>query len=80
MLELIQGAGAGGPHYEVLNESGPEHDKVFTVTVYGFDLELAQGKGHSKKEAEQDASRKALPKAKKIVEERRSKSAGREDR
>ncbi len=48
------------PSYKVLAESGPDHDKSFTVGIY-FGAELAgQGKGKSKQEAEQKAADNAL--------------------
>jgi ribonuclease-3 len=48
------------PCYKVLHESGPDHDKHFTVGIY-FGLELiAEGKGKSKQEAEQKAAEAAL--------------------
>ncbi|MFA5840720.1 MAG: ribonuclease III [Candidatus Paceibacterota bacterium] len=48
------------PLYKVLHESGPDHDKHFTVGIYfGKDL-IAEGKGKSKQEAEQKAAENAL--------------------
>lgn len=48
------------PSYRVINETGPDHDKNFTVGIFfGTDL-VAEGKGHSKQEAEQSAAREAL--------------------
>ena len=48
------------PSYKVLSESGPDHEKVFIMGVFlGSDL-VAEGKGASKQEAEQDAARNAL--------------------
>jgi len=48
------------PLYKVLNETGPDHDKHFTVGIY-FGTELiAEGKGKSKQEAEQAAALAAL--------------------
>ncbi|MBI4136003.1 MAG: ribonuclease III [Candidatus Vogelbacteria bacterium] len=48
------------PTYEVLDELGPDHDKMFTVGLYlGLEL-VATGTGHSKQEAEQTAARAAL--------------------
>lgn len=48
------------PLYKVLHESGPDHDKRFTVGIYfGKDL-IAEGKGKSKQEAEQSAATVAL--------------------
>ncbi len=48
------------PLYKVLHESGPDHDKHFTVGIYfGLNL-IAEGKGKSKQEAEQKAAETAL--------------------
>jgi ribonuclease-3 len=48
------------PAYKVLQQSGPDHDKHFTVGIYfGGDL-IAEGKGKSKQEAEQKAAEEAL--------------------
>jgi ribonuclease-3 len=48
------------PAYKVLNESGPDHDKHFTVGImFGANL-IAEGKGKSKQEAEQSAANAAL--------------------
>jgi ribonuclease III len=48
------------PSYKVVNEQGPDHDKHFTIGIFfGTDL-IAEGKGKSKQEAEQDAAHKAL--------------------
>ena len=46
--------------YAVVSESGPDHNKTFEVNVYLNSNQLASGKGRSKKEAEQDAAKKAL--------------------
>ncbi len=48
------------PVYRTMKETGPDHDKQFTVGVYlGSDLVIT-GQGSSKQEAEQDAARKGL--------------------
>lgn len=52
------------PSYKVLHESGPDHDKHFTVGIFFGDERIAEGKGHSKQEAEQNAARSALEKKK----------------
>jgi ribonuclease-3 len=45
------------PTYKTVKETGPDHDKYFTVAVYlGSEL-VAEGKGRSKQEAEQEAAR-----------------------
>ena len=46
--------------YTLLEESGPDHEKKFSVNVYLNSNLLATGFGKSKKEAEQDAAHKAL--------------------
>lgn len=47
------------PKYR-LREKGPDHRKIFHATVYVDDVNLGQGSGSSKKEAEQAAARQAL--------------------
>ncbi len=48
------------PAYKVLSESGPDHDKHFTVGIlFGGEL-VGEGKGKSKQEAEQKAAESAL--------------------
>lgn len=48
------------PLYRVLHESGPDHDKHFTVGIYFGPDRIAEGKGKSKQEAEQKAAEAAL--------------------
>ncbi|KKT21393.1 MAG: Ribonuclease 3 [Parcubacteria group bacterium GW2011_GWB1_43_8] len=48
------------PSYKVLAESGPDHEKVFTMGVFLADELIAEGQGASKQEAEQNAARNAL--------------------
>lgn len=50
------------PHYKTLDETGPDHDRHFTVGVFVKEEEVAQGKGKSKQEAEQDAAKNGLKK------------------
>jgi ribonuclease-3 len=48
------------PNYEVIKETGPDHDKRFEVGVYlGSEL-IASGEGRSKQDAEQAAAHLAL--------------------
>ena len=48
------------PSYEVVKESGPDHDKSFEVGVYiGSEL-VAKGSGRSKQDAEQAAAQEGL--------------------
>lgn len=46
--------------YDLLEEKGPEHDKVFYVQVKLDEEILATGEGHSRKSAEQMAAYQAL--------------------
>lgn len=48
------------PQYKVLEEVGPDHDKVFTLGVFVGDKLMGKGTGHSKQIAQQDAARAAL--------------------
>lgn len=48
------------PAYKVLHESGPDHDKHFTLGIYFGPNLIAEGKGKSKQEAEQKAAEAAL--------------------
>ncbi len=48
------------PSYKILNETGPDHDKQFTTGVFlGKEL-VAEGRGKSKQDAEQEAAQNAL--------------------
>jgi ribonuclease-3 len=59
-LEYVQAQGNYSPRYAVVEETGPDHDKQFTVAVYVGDDCLGIGTGKNKKEAEQNAAKKAL--------------------
>ena len=48
------------PTYKVLNQAGPDHDRVFTIGVYVGQELVAQGSGHSKQEGEQSAAKMGL--------------------
>ena len=48
------------PSYKVQSEAGPDHDKHFTIGIFFGDELIAEGKGKSKQEAEQEAAHKAL--------------------
>jgi ribonuclease-3 len=48
------------PSYKVVRETGPDHDKHFTIGIFFGADKIAEGRGHSKQEAEQDAARAAL--------------------
>ena len=48
--------------YELVGQSGPDHNKRFTVAVSVNGTVVGQGEGSSKKRAEQDAARAAMEK------------------
>ena len=47
-------------HYEIIGETGPDHDKIFQAAVSHNGKSLGKGSGKSKKEAEQSAAFDAL--------------------
>lgn len=59
LQEMAQGSGLPLPEYSVIDELGPDHDKVFVVEVKVGRL-IARGEGSSKKEAQQQAAKHAL--------------------
>jgi ribonuclease III len=62
LLEYAQAKGLGVPRYSIVNEEGPDHDRVFTVEVFLNNIKKGSGTGKNKKEAEQAAASKALKK------------------
>lgn len=48
--------------YRIVNEFGPSHDKTFVTRVYMDQILMGEGKGKTKKEAEQHAAEMALKK------------------
>ena len=52
--------------YELVSEEGPAHDKTFTMNVIVDGIVFGSGSAKSKKEAEQEAAKKALEKQAKI--------------
>ncbi len=48
------------PAYKVIAQTGPDHDRHFTVGVFFDKVLIAEGKGRSKQEAEQKAASEAL--------------------
>ncbi len=51
------------PAYVTVGETGPDHHKVFQVEVWVGGTVVGVGQGHSKKEAEQAAAKRALERA-----------------
>ena len=62
LQEHLQRDGGETPTYEIIEQSGPPHDRRFEAAVYRYGKELARGTGRSKKQAEQAAALNALKK------------------
>jgi ribonuclease-3 len=64
LQELLQAAGRGRPHYQLVGESGPDHRRVFRIEVRlegeSSDNALAVAEGSTKKQAQQEAARLAV--------------------
>jgi len=60
--EASQEKAGATPHYRTIDETGPDHDRQFTVGAFVGSEEVSRGKGKSKQEAEQDAAKKGLTK------------------
>lgn len=61
LQELVQPLhGAGSLRYETTQSGGPDHDREYTSRVHLADRVLGEGRGPSKKTAEEAAARRAL--------------------
>jgi ribonuclease-3 len=60
LQELLQAKSIEAPQYLLTDASGPDHDRVFECAVFHQGIELARGRGKSKKEAESQAALAAL--------------------
>jgi len=58
--EVAQEKRSTTPTYKTLSETGPDHDRLFTVGAFLGSEEVARGEGKSKQEAEQSAAQAAL--------------------
>jgi ribonuclease-3 len=68
LQELLQAERSAPAEYRVVEESGPEHQKTFTVEALAGDNLIARGRGGNKKAAEQEAARMILEKLGKKTE------------
>lgn len=60
LQEVSQRIDGHTPSYKVLEEVGPDHDKIFTLGVYVGDKLMGKGSGSSKQNAQQEAAKAAL--------------------
>ena len=65
LQEMVQGTKAGTISYRLTGEEGPDHDKSFYVEVLIGDRVYGEGKGRTKKAAEQQAAYRAILKLRK---------------
>jgi ribonuclease-3 len=62
LQEVSQRIDGATPQYRVIEEIGPDHDKLFTLGVYVAGKLMGKGSGHSKQTAQQKAAQAALEK------------------
>jgi ribonuclease-3 len=60
LQELLQSISPRSPVYELISQSGPEHEKTFVVQAVWEGIVLGQGSGRSKKQAETAAALAAM--------------------
>ncbi len=60
LQEVSQRIDSQTPQYRVIEEVGPDHDKIFTLGVYVADKLMGTGSGPSKQVAQQQAAQAAL--------------------
>ena len=60
LQEVMQRVDMVTPRYVVLEEIGPDHDKLFTLGVYAGEKLVSKGTGPSKQAAQQEAAKAAL--------------------
>jgi ribonuclease-3 len=72
LQEMLQALSATSPHYTIISEDGPDHQKTFVARVEWNGVTLGTGSGLSKKQADTAAAEAALvsPEVKNIVLDR----------
>lgn len=60
LQEYTQAKSLGLPVYKTISATGPDHEKIFEVSVYLNDNEIGRGVGNNKKEASQIAAKNAM--------------------
>ena len=60
LQEMVQAEKGGKVTYRLVGAEGPDHDRTFAVEVLVADAVCGEGKGRSKKAAEQQAAYKAI--------------------
>lgn len=62
LQEISQRVDNQTPQYRVMDETGPDHDKIFTLGAFVGDKLMGKGVGPSKQYAQQQAARNAIEK------------------
>ena len=62
LQEILQAISPVSPSYPIVSAEGPEHQKRFVARVTWNGMELGEGRGRSKKDAETAAAKDALDK------------------
>lgn len=62
LQETAQSLGLPLPEYRIVDEYGPDHEKVFVIQVFWNGEAFAYGRGSSKREAQRKGAKEALKK------------------
>jgi ribonuclease-3 len=60
LQEIVQRKWRTNPHYRLVRQSGPPHERIFFVKVEINGTTMGSGQGASKREAEQNAAQDAI--------------------
>ncbi len=60
LQEIVQGQNLGELTYELMEESGPDHNKRYVVEAHIAEKPMGSGEGHTKKAAEQEAAYRTI--------------------
>lgn len=69
LQEVAQRIDGHTPVYKVLEEDGPDHDKIFTLGVFVSGTLRGRGSGSSKQVAQQEAAKEAVESYKHLIED-----------
>ncbi len=60
LQQLAEQDGASILEYSVIDETGPDHNKIFTVAAFMNNNKVGEGRGRTKRQAEMQAAKMAL--------------------
>lgn len=67
LQEILQAKSPDAPQYQLVQTTGPDHDRDFVCVVTHGGIELGRGRGKSKKAAESEAALAALKKVREEI-------------